>query len=191
MSPNRFFCFLKSFLDTKVYDSSHQLLDHSLTSHSLPQLGHTAILVPTRLNRFNLTSVHTRLCHILILVHLGRDLIPVLVHSGTRPCIPTKGPYLNRSFPDLHPLLDLIIFRFWSSPGLNRLTPTIGPSPTWLCCDPGPFLDGVDFSSAISAGAMRYGILDIGAVPGSGSAMNGSALPKGCPVAPETRPRTH
>ena len=142
MSPNILFCFLKSFPDTKVYDSSHQLLDHSLTSHNLSQLVHTAILVPTRLNRFNLTSVHTGLCH-----------ISILVHSGTRPCIPTIGPSLNRSFPDLHPLLDLIILRFWSSPGLNRLTPTIGPSPTWLCCDPGPFLDGVDFSSAISAGA--------------------------------------
>ena len=94
---------------------------------------------------------------------------------------PTIGPTPNRSFPDPRPLLDLIILRFWSSLGLNRLTPTIGQSPTWLCCDPGPFPDRVDFSSAISAGVIRYGLLDIGAVPGSSSAMNGSALSGGMP----------
>ncbi|KAF2601985.1 hypothetical protein F2Q70_00026883 [Brassica cretica] len=55
---------LQSFPDTTVYDSSHQLLDHSLASHSLSQLGHTAILVLTRLNRLNLTSVHTGCCRL-------------------------------------------------------------------------------------------------------------------------------
>ena len=122
-----------------------QLLDHSLTSHSLSQLGHIATLVHTRLNRLILTLSITGLCHKSILV-----LSWTQSYSGPGPLRDstvfnlTIGPSPNRSSCDPYPLLDLII-----------LIPTLGQPPTWLCCDPHRSLDLIDFSLAISAGAIR------------------------------------
>ena len=98
------------------------------------------------------------------------DHILVLSTPGLHRFIPTIGQSPTWLSCDSRPSLDLVDF-----------IPTLGLSPTWLCCDSRPSLDLVDFSSAISAGAMQYGFFDIGAVPGSSSIMNGSALSGGMP----------